>query len=287
MKSLRQREASWKRGSEPARKKFGRWFGERFGAPLIATALALSGGCIPRTPGQKEDGTDHTYRPDPCETISNVRRVNEHTTQEQELTYCEGLLMMEVSVFSPSLDDGFTRQSVWVGEREFSLLGTSPGIVTIVSKGTRYVLSPDHPVEILGGPYTLEVVDFVDADPVRGAYVTITDGASVLFERHLLRSDYSWYQFPLGNGTTLIADIYGLGMTDCREKSFADISVFRGKTSEAGFLVGYSEVNDETLVTLIHGYRVTTPDGVFHVEGAWGGHHLFGWTLSRADGEGG
>ncbi|MFH0738149.1 MAG: hypothetical protein V1827_06370 [Candidatus Micrarchaeota archaeon] len=272
---------------EPARKRFGRWFA----APVLAAGMALSGGCeIPHTAEHSSTGSNHTLPQ--CETIRNSRTVNRISVQEQERIYCEGILSVEVSTFAPSLNNGLTRQSVWVGDRKVSLLSSSPpsaqnpdlfpGIVQMIPEGTDHSLSPGSSISVFDGAHSLRL-DEIDS---HGAYITINPGTSPIVEHFLLRFDYLWYFFPLGDGTVLVADLYGTWRTDNPQKSLAYISVFRALASENGLgMVGSSELNDETAFFMANKSRFTTADGVFDVDAAWVGTRLAGWTLSRADGD--
>ncbi|MEW6748913.1 MAG: hypothetical protein AB1295_04365 [Candidatus Micrarchaeota archaeon] len=289
MKKLKGPEAPGRQGCrEPARKKFGRWLA----APMLAVGIALSGGCIASTGDRSPTGSDHMLPPPECETIRDSRVVNSTTVQEQERTYCNGILKIEVSTFTPTLNNGLTRQSVWVGDEEVSLLGTSApstqapdtygGIIQMIPKGTDHTLSPGSSISVFDGAHTLRL-DEIDE---HGAFITIDPGSNPIVEHFLLRFDYLWYSFPLGDGTVLVADLYGTWRTDNPQKSTAHISVFRGLASENGLgMVGSSELNDDTSFFMAKDYRFTTPYGVFDVDAEWVGRGLAGWTLSRREGE--
>jgi len=262
-------------GREPSRDRFNRWFT----ATLLSAGIMLSACDMARSPGQDLQPIPDASTTQPCDTIVHDRAVNPSTAQHQEQTYCDGVLELEVSTFTPPLDDGLHRQYVWLGDTKLSIISAQPSVVLLANEDGRYTIPKGQAVQLLGGLYTLSIDDVDGLGPY--AYIPVKNGEAVLANDYLVRMDRSFYSFTSGDGTALMLDIYG----SSGDPPTADISVFRG-ISQSGAIMGYPWINTETIVFLLDGYKIDTPEGRFSIEAAWDGDGLAGWTLSRTGGGG-
>ena len=267
MRSLRKREAPGKRGCrEPPRKKFAKWLA----APVLAVGMLFSGCMSGQTPGQnRPDATISVPDASQCETSTYQKQVNDSTTQNVEQTWCNGVLEMEVSTFTPPLENDTQRKALDLVDAEYVLLNSEPTTVLLGSEAIRTTLSTGESVEHEG--YTITLDSITDGK----ALITIKDADENIIEEKELEMNRLWYTFYVSSEDVILLDLYGIS-------DVAEISLFYGRLDD-GLLVASDHLNDGTIVCFWNGGTLGTPEGQFTVGAEWADGRLAGWTLSKPE----